>query len=518
MKKILLKCIAVVVFIANAYVLVESAISLGAVIDSLIAVDFELFKVNIVLLAIYSVLSLCLPIIGFKIVYYISYKEMKNLKAAKFASDVFQNEKETDLSDYSQNIDLVYSGVLLNKWNFLNIASTFIFTAIRISSLSITLFLVAFIASALPLIIPIVLQKSLKDRSNNFLEASKEYVSFVKDKLGGRSELIRYDGVQWAVNKHNKLSKEQEIKRKKFRFWNILGNTASEGVSGIGQVIILFAGGIFAFKGIIKIGEAVTLLQLMNYLAGPVVTMVSLINGYISSLPAYKKFKKADQVRKPDSSCGHKEFHNDKIVLQDINLSYGSKQIFNNLNLCFEDQKSYLITGVSGCGKSSLLKLIAGEMKPDTGEISVFGLNLENAEKEGLYNLISYVSQDTYIFTNTVQENIAFDKVNDVPQINELIDFMQLGLNPEEIIDHSREISGGEKKRIGLARALIRPKQVILLDEITNGLNYELAVLMTEKILSLNKLVIFVSHEESEQFRRMFDYIINLNEIKRPQL
>ncbi len=191
-------------------------------------------------------------------------------------------------------------------------------------------------------------------------------------------------------------------------------------------------------------------------------------------------------------------------------MSYDSRNIFTGLNLCFENHKSYLITGVSGCGKSTLLKLIAGEIKPDKGEISVFGHKMEDAGTNELFGLVSYVSQDTYLFENSVQENIAFDNVDDGMRIDNLIDFMQLELSPDEIISHSREISGGEKKRIGLARAFIQPKKIFLLDEITNGLNHELAMRMTEKILSMDNMVLFVSHDKSKAFRELFDCVIEL--------
>lgn len=316
--------------------------------------------------------------------------------------------------------------------------------------------------------------------------------------------------VKWAVGKHDVLSRNQEIKRKQFKFWNMMGKTASEGVSGIAQVIILFVGGIFAFRGVIQIGETVTLIQLMNYLAGPVVSMVTLINERSSSLPAYEKFKKADRGQGQDTVYESGKPQDDRIVLRDVDLSYDSRNIFTGLNLCFENHKSYLITGVSGCGKSTLLKLIAGEIKPDKGEISVFGHKMEDAGTNELFGLVSYVSQDTYLFEDSVQENIAFDNVDDGTRIDNLIDFMQLELSPDEIISHSREISGGEKKRIGLARAFIQPKKIFLLDEITNGLNHELAMRMTEKILSMDNMVLFVSHDESKAFRELFDCVIEL--------
>lgn len=505
MKKFLLNAAAVLAFTANAYVLVESAVQLGTVIDQLIAGNFESFLWSIVFLAVYAALGLVLPILAFKIVYHLSFLKMKEIKEKKFVSDLSALEKDVDLSDYSQNIDMLYSGVLLNKWNFFNIAVVFVFTAVRVSALSFALFLIALAASALPLIVPTIIQKSLQKKSSQFLEKSQAYIAFVQDKLGGRRELIRYGGTQWAIGNYKRVSETQEIGRKDFRFHNVLGNVVSEGMGGFGQVIILLAGGLFAFQGTILIGEAVTLLQLMNYLAGPVATMVSLINERVANKPVYEKFQNPDQGQTEKASDDRGNGSDNCIVLRDLALSYGDRALFENLNLCFEKGKSYLITGTSGCGKSSLLKMVAGEMAPSAGEISVFGSRPES------YPLVSYVSQDTYIFEDTVRDNITLRKEKSKAEIDALIDFLQLNLDCDEKIDSSREISGGEKKRIGLARAFVTTNEVMLLDEITNGLNHALAMEITKKILALHKTVLFVSHDVSDDFRNLFDGIIDLS-------
>lgn len=513
-EKNILRIAAVLIFIANAYIVVETAMLLGAVVDTLIAGEFKLFQEKILLLTACSALSFFLPVMGFQIAYSLSCREMIRLKEAKFISDLYRDGKTADLSDYSQNLDMVYSGILLNRWNFLNIGCTFVFTVFRVGSFSILLLLIAFAASALPLLIPALLQRSLTERSGAFLESSEKYLSFVKDKLGGRSELLRYDGVQWAAKKHSRLSGEQEFGRKRFRFANILGNTVSEGMGGIAQVLILFAGGIFVFRGIIQIGETVTLLQLMNYMAGPVAAMVSLINSYISSSPAYKKLKEAGRPEKTEPAELSEKRREQGILLRNVELAYGSRKIFEKLNLRFEDKKSYLIAGASGCGKSSLLKLIAGELEPDGGEISLFGFETEGLGLEGRAGLISYVSQDTYLFEDSVGENIAFGQEGASTEIDRMLGFLQLGIGREEKLGHDREVSGGEKKRIGLARAFLKPKEILLLDEITNGLDHELAMEITKKILGLHKTVLFVSHEEAEDFRELFDCVIDLNERK----
>ena len=107
MKKFLLNAAAVLAFTANAYVLVESAVQLGTVIDQLIAGNFESFLWSIVFLAVYAALGLVLPILAFKIVYHLSFLKMKEIKEKKFVSDLSALEKDVDLSDYSQNIDML---------------------------------------------------------------------------------------------------------------------------------------------------------------------------------------------------------------------------------------------------------------------------------------------------------------------------------------------------------------------------------------------------------------------------
>lgn len=226
---------------------------------------------------------------------------------------------------------------------------------------------------------------------------------------------------------------------------------------------------------------------------------------FVQDKPVYEKFQNPDQGQTEKTSDDRGNGSDNRIVLRDLALSYGDRAIFENLNLCFEKGKSYLITGTSGCGKSSLLKMVAGEMTPSAGEISVFGSRPES------YPLVSYVSQDTYIFEDTVRDNITLGKEKSKAEIDALIDFLQLNLDCDEKIDSSREISGGEKKRIGLARAFVTTNEVMLLDEITNGLNHALAMEITKKILALHKTVLFVSHDVSDDFRNLFGGIIDLS-------
>ena len=511
-----MKLVAYLFYIINSFVLVRIAILFGVLIDNLTNSQFDIFRKNVLIMLIYGLLTLILPVISYKLAFKISNKEMNKIKNNKFLSEFTNNKDKFDLVDYSQNLDIYYSGQLMNKFNFVNILSVFIFTSISLISIDIRLFIIAFISSSLPLIVPIFSQKALKNRSETFVNSSDNYIKFIEDTLTGKKELIRYNGINWIKSIHENISKDHEDKRESFKLLNILNDVFSEGISNISQIVILFTGGIFVSRSIISIGEVITLLQLMNYLAGPVVALISLYNNYASSLVAKKRLIGETEIDLSQKDFKFPIFDSSEVAvdIENIEFSYGNNKVLNNLSYKFMKNKTYLIKGKSGSGKSTLLKIIAGELTPDKGKVLIFNKNIEDMEKSAIYTTISYISQDTHIFENSVENNILLGKVNENNKITNLIEMLELDLSLEDILSKERKISGGETVRIGIARCLIDPKDIIILDEHTSGLNEDLAFKITKEILNLGKTVICVSHTESQEIIDLFDECINFESLQ----
>lgn len=511
-----MKILAYALFILNSFALVRLATLFGVLVDNLSNLQYDLFRENILLMFLYGLATLILPMISYRICFRLSNKEMNTIKNRKFASEFVDSSDDFDMVNYTQNLDTYYSGQLLNRYNMVNILSIFIFTTISIINIDIRLFIIAFVSSVLPLIVPILTQNTLKTRSENFVDSSNTYVRFVEDKLRGKKELIRYDGVDWSRSLHKNKSQIQEDKREAFRSFSVLNEVLSEGISSISQIIILFAGGVFVFNSIISIGDVITLLQLMNYLAGPVVAMISLYNNYLSSLVAKEKLIDSTvglEYKKEDTKTFELARPTFAVELENINFSYGERKVFQNLNYRFERDKSYLIRGKSGSGKSTLLKLISKELEPDSGQVKLFGENIKNLDKSQVYALISYVSQKTHIFENSVEDNILLGKDIQRSRLDDLIKSLELDLSVDDLLNKDANISGGEAVRIATARSLIDPNDIIILDEHSSGLNEDLALRITKDILKLNKTVICVSHTQSDEMIDLFDECINLSDI-----
>lgn len=194
-----------------------------------------------------------------------------------------------------------------------------------------------------------------------------------------------------------------------------------------------------------------------------------------------------------------------KIELNNVSYGYNknNKEIIQDFSKTFSIGKKYFIKGKSGVGKTTLLDLISGLIEPLKGDIKIEGINL--AEIKDLNNLISYVPQSVSIFDDTIKNNIVFDKTYDPKFFDEIIRICSLNdlLNKIDNSDNpflgqsGKKISGGEKQRIGIARALYKDAPILIFDEATNSLDIERESKILEFIFNKkNKIFIFTSHKQ----------------------
>ena len=198
-----------------------------------------------------------------------------------------------------------------------------------------------------------------------------------------------------------------------------------------------------------------------------------------------------------------------KITNLSKNFNEESNLSFNDYT--FEDGKTYVITGPSGCGKSTLLNLISGIISPTTGEISVdvsgkqCELHAMNQKEKDSFRFanVGYVFQDFKLVEDfTVLDNLQMLNINGKIYSNDDID---KALNLAHIVQKKNQkvknLSGGEKQRVSIARAVIKKSNIILADEPTESLNeslsHEIIDLLTKVAKSENKILIMVTHDNS---------------------
>ena len=212
------------------------------------------------------------------------------------------------------------------------------------------------------------------------------------------------------------------------------------------------------------------------------------------------------------------------IRLQNVSFSHEElNPIFSNVNLSFTKGKSYLVIGKTGTGKSTLLDLIMDFNSPSSGDIFVNDTNTKNIDEKSLTNKILYVSQEAIVFNNTVQYNIEVDKKYTAEKINKFLEVADLSTTIASFNEglayvlnyRGTNISGGQKQRLNLVRALVREPDVLILDESVNALDSKTRIKVIGNIIRLykDKIVIIVSHDKD--ILDLVDEVVDLDELKR---
>jgi len=205
------------------------------------------------------------------------------------------------------------------------------------------------------------------------------------------------------------------------------------------------------------------------------------------------------------------------ITIESLRIKYRNEQEISYKNYVFQDKQSYIILGASGSGKSTLLNMISGILLPDGGTITIDGLNVTELSQKEKDNFriknIGYIYQDFKLIESmTVMDNINVLKLEHVDTSGAAAILENLGIGSKKN-KKIKNLSGGEKQRVAIARALVKKPKIILADEPTGNLNYEIGRKVIEELLAYSKdsVLIVVSHDE--RLVGLFDNVIRMDDL-----
>lgn len=208
------------------------------------------------------------------------------------------------------------------------------------------------------------------------------------------------------------------------------------------------------------------------------------------------------------------------IRFKNVNFNFGNKEIIKNKNFKIKKNSINLIIGASGSGKTTLCNMLLGLLSPSKGKIYVDNYDLE-LNKSFWFDKSSYVPQDVVLLNTNIIQNIAFGeelekvdfkKLNNAIKQSGLSRFIKQQKNKEftNILDNAINISGGEKKRIAIARALYKDSQLIIFDEPTNGLDDKNARIIANTVLKLKKIATIIIITHTKHHFQEYDQLIKL--------
>ena len=320
--------------------------------------------------------------------------------------------------------------------------------------------------------------------------------------------LVKQEVNRLNVNTYKILSLEL-FKVKKIRSLSFVQGTM---VNTLRQ-IILFTMMMLIFRNFLTVGQLISLQFYSFFIFGPLQEIGAIIISYREAEASLENFHKLMQQPKEEIPANAIEInHFENLKFNNIFFKHQTAN-FNALdNISFEVNKGETIAfvGPSGAGKSTLVKLLVGLYKPQQGEIYFNNIEINTINFEYLRNYISFVTQDTQLFAGTIQENLLFvaPKASEEEMLQALTkanctNILQKGEKGLQnlIGEGGIKLSGGEKQRLSIARALLRKPQLLIFDEATSALDS-----LTEEILSKtiqqisaekNQITIMIAHRLS---------------------
>lgn len=298
----------------------------------------------------------------------------------------------------------------------------------------------------------------------------------------------------------------------------------SEGSANITFIINILLGIYMSMKGFLSIGSVIGVIQLINYIVYP-------INRIVDGYSRYKAVKAVNKrVEELLSQNDKSKEYLEKvekllpIKLEKVSFSYkGNEQILKEINLVIEENKKYVVVGKSGSGKSTLVKLIAKYYEEYSGNILYDIQNGKELDRSSLLSELAMIQQNVIVFDDTLKKNIIMNqnyseeeirKAVEESGLSEFVKNLPNGLDTC-IEENGRNISGGEKQRIAIARALIRKVPFMILDEATSSLDNENAYKIESSILNQEGLTaLVVTHHLRKELLEKYDCILVMKEGK----
>lgn len=448
---------------------------------------------------------------------------------SRYKNKVFQSILDRDYRDFSkeksgefisvltENMKKIEQDYLHQYFNISKNLSLMIFSLLAMFIGNWFLTLLVIIASIIPMMISGFIGHKSAYLQKRAMIANQKYLAKVKDILAGFL-VIKSFNVKEAICQDYSHESENldDIYFIKGKF-DVLANIISQ-LSGMIVFLVAFGGGMYlVFNGHITIGSVTAIVQLVNFVVMPLNEVGMGISKFREGQATLDAFEVKDVTEIQTGEM--KEYFDDVISFSNIDFSYPNteEKIFNHLSLKIQKGEKIAIVGMSGSGKSTLLNLLLRFYDVTSGHISIDNKDLQAISAESLYNLMTIVQQDVYIFDDTLRANITLNQSFTDEEIKQAV--QQSGLESYVLENESglqtlcgengSNLSGGQKQRLSIARALIRKTPILLLDEATSSLDNQVTTEIENSILDIQDLTaLVVTHKLNETVLKKYDRIL----------
>lgn len=434
---------------------------------------------------------------------------------------ILLNEEATERSNRVVNdLPLIQSEYLSPILALIRTSFLFVFSLIGAFYLQGILTLIMLALCFIPLLAPLINSKILsnnkketQNKKNQFLKDFENFSRNISTVIITNSSKV----FQKILNHSSHQMKDATIFLNKQESKTI---AISYGLSGIVYSGTWIIGGFFVFMHHLTVPGLIAMTTLMNTVAGPIQylselsTMISGSKGVAKDYLSFITDKTQENAEKAQSFKERLEH----LQVRNISYSFENRILFDNVTYDFVSNKKYAIKGESGAGKTTLLRILMGISKSDSGEVLLNEKNLNEISSQSYFKKLAYVPQKTAIFSGTLAENVTMYQEYDRVKVISCLEKAGLGKLLQEI-DNNIEIelgkgltlSGGEERRLDIARALYHAAEIMILDEPTSGLDSINEQAIAGVIGNIeNVIIIVVTHSNNQEFLSIFDKVLEI--------
>lgn len=371
--------------------------------------------------------------------------------------------------------------------------------------------------SFLPVAVSMTAGNRLTEQEKEISKKNERFVSIVNELLSGFTVIKSFRAETQASHLFSQRNEQAEEAKKNKRRTEQLISLLANDAGIIAQMGIFLAGAWLAISGKgVTAGVVIVFVQLMNYILNPISQVPLLWSNRKAAIALMEKLSDALSENVREEGREKLNGFSEKIEVKDLTYGYEPEShVLKDLDVQFDAGKSYAIVGGSGSGKSTLLNLLMGSSSNYQGEICIDGVSIKNIESESLYQLMTSVQQNVFVFNDTIRNNVTM--FHEFPDKEVTLALERSGLSEfiekrgEDFVcgENGANLSGGERQRISIARALLRKSPILLVDEATAALDAATARAVSFSILNLVGMTrIVVTHRLEEAILRRYDKIL----------
>lgn len=406
-------------------------------------------------------------------------------------ANYIDDQEQKEIESFLQNdVNMIETKVLRSIFGMIRFMLRAVLSLIALFYIHYLLFLLSLILSIVLYVIPSLLKKMISDAGNHVSDANKSYLNKINNMMQGMDVLKEFG----ATHFYQEVFHQELVKIKDSRV--LLAKETSKVtfliflLNVISQLSVIFVTGLLILNKLILVGAILSTTELAMKLFDSISTInqyMTIIHSSIQLLDKIDKFHKSEAkyMEKPTLASWN------TISISDLEFGYSPERLLlRDFNASLHKGRWYVLNGASGSGKSTLFKLLLQQLVPNEGKILIDGKDMADYNTDHLF---SYLRQQGYLFDTSIKNNILLGKAEPL-HFKEIIEQLQIDLTK-----NIKDLSGGERQKIAIARLLVHPNPIILLDESFSSIDIDSAKLIIDYLTQFeNNMVIMITHRLQE--------------------